>query len=131
MLLAKLRLATSRTLPPVIGNYLLLWAAAFVAGAINSIAGGGTLITFPALVSVLGSNPVSQVIANATNTVRSARVPPPARGPTAESWGRPMPGFGCYWCRASWEGSPELSRWSMPRSRVFALLVPWLILGRL
>jgi uncharacterized membrane protein YfcA len=39
--------------------------AAFLAGAINSIAGGGTLVTFPALVW-LGLPPV---IANATNTV--------------------------------------------------------------
>lgn len=41
------------------------FAAAFLAGAINSIAGGGTLVTFPALVW-LGLPPV---IANATNTV--------------------------------------------------------------
>jgi len=39
--------------------------AAFVAGAINSIAGGGTLISFPALVWI--GRPV--VVANATNTV--------------------------------------------------------------
>lgn len=39
--------------------------AAFLAGAINSVAGGGTLITFPTLMA-LGLPPV---IANATNTV--------------------------------------------------------------
>ncbi len=39
--------------------------AAFFAGGINSVAGGGTLITFPALIA-LGLPPV---IANATNTV--------------------------------------------------------------
>ena len=44
---------------------LLAFAAAFVAGAINSVAGGGTLVSFPALV-MLG---VPSVIANATNTV--------------------------------------------------------------
>ena len=38
--------------------------AAFAAGAINSIAGGGTLISFPALVWI-GVNPV---MANATNS---------------------------------------------------------------
>ncbi len=38
--------------------------AAFAAGAINSIAGGGTLLSFPALVWI-GVNPV---MANATNT---------------------------------------------------------------
>ena len=41
------------------------FAAAFTAGAINSVAGGGTLVTFPTLVW-LGLPPV---IANATNTV--------------------------------------------------------------
>ena len=39
--------------------------AAFVAGAVNSIAGGGTLLTFPTLIW-LGLSPV---VANATNTV--------------------------------------------------------------
>ena len=41
------------------------FAAAFVAGAINSVAGGGTLVSFPTLIWLgLGS-----VTANATNTV--------------------------------------------------------------
>jgi uncharacterized membrane protein YfcA len=44
---------------------LLIIAAAFVAGVINSIAGGGTLITFPVLIW-LGLDPK---IANATSTV--------------------------------------------------------------
>ncbi len=44
---------------------LVAFAAAFTAGAINSVAGGGTLVSFPALVW-LG---VPSVIANATNTL--------------------------------------------------------------
>ncbi|MCC6744367.1 MAG: sulfite exporter TauE/SafE family protein [Acidobacteria bacterium] len=43
----------------------LLLAIAFVAGAVNSIAGGGTLLTFPTLV-LTGMDPV---VANATSTV--------------------------------------------------------------
>lgn len=43
----------------------LLAAAAFVAGAVNAVAGGGTLLTFPALVAA----GVPAVPANATNTV--------------------------------------------------------------
>lgn len=43
----------------------LLSASAFVAGAINSIAGGGSLVSFPAAVA-LGLSPL---VANATNTV--------------------------------------------------------------
>src|SRR5258707_13347243 len=41
------------------------FGAAFVAGAINSVAGGGTLVSFPALIW-LG---LPSVIANATSTV--------------------------------------------------------------
>jgi hypothetical protein len=44
---------------------LVLLAAGIAAGAINSIAGGGTLVSFPALLW-LGRDPI---IANATNTV--------------------------------------------------------------
>ena len=44
---------------------VILFVAAFAAGAINSIAGGGTLITFPVLVW-LGLDPK---VANATSTV--------------------------------------------------------------
>ena len=44
-------------------HYAVIALAAFAAGAINSIAGGGTLISFPALVWI-GVNPV---MANATN----------------------------------------------------------------
>ncbi len=46
-------------------HLVLAGVAAFLAGAINSVAGGGTLITFPTLMA-LGLPPV---IANATNTV--------------------------------------------------------------
>lgn len=44
---------------------LVIFAAGVAAGAINSIAGGGTLISFPALLWI-GRDPI---VANATNTV--------------------------------------------------------------
>ena len=44
---------------------LLILAAAAVAGAINAVAGGGTLVSFPTLVWI----GVPSVVANATNTV--------------------------------------------------------------
>ena len=44
---------------------LLLFGVAVLGGAINSVAGGGTLLTFPALIMV-GQ---SAIVANATNTV--------------------------------------------------------------
>ena len=46
-------------------SHLLLTAAAFIAGAMNAIAGGGSLVTFPALVFT----GVPSVIANASSTV--------------------------------------------------------------
>ena len=42
-----------------------LFAAAAVAGVINAIAGGGTLVTFPVLLAF----GISPVVANATSTV--------------------------------------------------------------
>ncbi len=45
--------------------WLVMFCAAFSAGAINSIAGGGTLITFPVLIW-LGLDPK---VANGTSTV--------------------------------------------------------------
>ncbi len=48
-----------------IANGIFLGVAAAAAGVVNAIAGGGTLLTFPALLTV----GVSPVAANATNTV--------------------------------------------------------------
>ncbi len=46
-------------------EFVLIGLAAVAAGAVNALAGGGTLITFPTLVAVGLSN----VAANVTNTV--------------------------------------------------------------
>jgi len=61
--------------------YLVLCPAALIGGAINSVAGGGTLITFPALLWALSGTPGATIIANATNTV--ALCP----GALSGSWG--------------------------------------------
>jgi uncharacterized protein len=47
------------------GHALIIFFAGMIAGMVNSVAGGGTLISFPVLVW-LGRNPI---LANATNTV--------------------------------------------------------------
>ncbi|MEO8380122.1 MAG: sulfite exporter TauE/SafE family protein, partial [Acidobacteriota bacterium] len=52
-------------MPPVTWDAAVILGAGVIAGAINSIAGGGTLISFPALLWI-GRNPI---MANATNTV--------------------------------------------------------------
>src|SRR5438477_132421 len=48
-----------------------LCLSAFLAGGVNALAGGGTLLTFPALFAVLGRSygPAAGVLANGTSTV--------------------------------------------------------------
>ena len=50
-------------------KYVSLCAAAFAAGVLNSLAGGGTLLTFPTLIAALAGNPAAEVLANTTSTV--------------------------------------------------------------
>jgi uncharacterized membrane protein YfcA len=47
----------------------LLAVTAAVAGAINSVAGGGTILTFPLLAALLPPGPGQLVVANATSTI--------------------------------------------------------------
>jgi uncharacterized membrane protein YfcA len=108
-------------------HLLLLFAAAFAGGAINSVAGGGTLLTFPALLGVLGGVPNGPIIANGTSTV--ALVP----GSLSAFWGyrREMGGAR----RDLWTMAvPSLLGGALGAylathigSDVFKRLVPWLI----
>jgi len=52
-----------------VGDWAFLAVSGAGAGVINAVAGGGTLLTFPALVAVLPFGPAGAVAANATNTV--------------------------------------------------------------
>jgi uncharacterized membrane protein YfcA len=63
-------------MPEGVWLYIWLGLSALAAGAVNSIAGGGTLLTFPALLSA-----VPPVVANGTSTV--ALVP----GSFSAAWG--------------------------------------------
>jgi uncharacterized membrane protein YfcA len=103
----------------------LVVLAAIVAGAMNSIAGGGTLLTFPALVA-LGIAPIN---ANATSTV--ALWP----GAVGSMWGyrgelkgaRPWAvGFALPSLAGGVAGAWLLLR--TPAER-FAVIVPWLVLA--
>ncbi|MFN7926824.1 MAG: sulfite exporter TauE/SafE family protein [Blastocatellia bacterium] len=102
----------------------VILSAGFVAGAMNAVAGGGTIITFPTLIWT----GLAAINANATNTV--ALVP----GALAGAWG---------YRREMREGNPNyywllipsfcggliggiLLRYTPPAT--FAALVPWLIL---
>lgn len=59
------RLIAESIADPSNGRLVVAAAAALVAGAVNSVAGGGTLLTFPALVA----GGLSPLVANATSTV--------------------------------------------------------------
>jgi uncharacterized membrane protein YfcA len=103
----------------------LVVLASAVAGAVNSIAGGGTLLTFPALVG-LGIPPI---VANATSTV--ALWP----GALGSMWGyrRELEGVQRW---AAWFAVPSLAGGVVGAALLlrtpadqFEALVPWLVLG--
>ncbi|MBI2826891.1 MAG: sulfite exporter TauE/SafE family protein [Planctomycetia bacterium] len=106
----------------------LLCLAAVVAGAINSVAGGGTLLTFPALYAVLGHSAAAARFANCTSTV--ALMP----GSLAGAWGyRRELAQSRRWI--VWLAGPSLLGGmvgSMLLTELpaegFQILVPWLIL---
>jgi hypothetical protein len=111
-------------MPDSVWTWVLLCLAAFAAGAVNAIAGGGTLLTFPSLLAVL-----SPVSANATSTV--ALLP----GSLAAAWGyrRELARRRTHLLRllppsflGGIVGSLLLIR--MPE-KVFANLIPWLLVG--
>ena len=102
----------------------MLFGAGFVAGAINSLAGGGTLVSFPALLW-LGRAPI---VANATNTV--ALCPGALAAMTAFRRDLdPVRGWMALIVPPSILGGlmGALLLLRTPE-RVFAALVPWLIL---
>lgn len=46
-----------------------LAAVSFLAGGVNAVAGGGTILTFPVLAAILPADPTRLVAANATSTI--------------------------------------------------------------
>lgn len=106
---------------------LVLCPAAMIGGAINSVAGGGTLVTFPALMWALGGTPGAAIMANATNTV--ALCP----GALSGSWGyrRELKEL---WSWVRWLALPSLIGGvagsvivvAAPASS-FNAMIPWLI----
>ena len=56
-------------LPTGLPGLALLAVASALAGAVNSVAGGGTILTFPVLAAILPPDPGRMVVANATSTL--------------------------------------------------------------
>ena len=101
----------------------ILFGASMAAGVVNSVAGGGSLITFPLLVW-LGREPI---LANATNCVSLS----PGSLAALHGFRRELSGLGS-WVR--WGTVPSVAGGVVGAllllrtpSRVFAWLVPWLI----
>jgi uncharacterized membrane protein YfcA len=106
----------------------LLAAVTAIASAVNSVAGGGTILTFPVLTTLLPDTPARMVIANATSTIGL--------------WPGAMAAAWAY--RGERTDQPAWARWLLLPSVVgamvgsalvlvlppewFAALVPWLIL---
>jgi uncharacterized membrane protein YfcA len=109
--------------------YGLLCAAAIAGGAVNSLAGGGTLLTFSALVLVLGGSPEAAVIANATSTV--ALLP----GSLAGGWAyrRELSGSRLWLTVLIWPSFAGAYLGTLLLVRldpaIFKAAVPWLVLG--
>jgi len=106
-------------------QYLVLVLAAALAGGMNALAGGGTLVTFPSLLAF----GVAPVAANATSTV--ALVP----GGFSAFWGFRHDVAGDR-AELAWMAAPSLvggalGAWLVLAvgNRTFAHVVPWLIYG--
>jgi uncharacterized membrane protein YfcA len=112
---------------PMFETYFWLCLSAAAAGAINAIAGGGTLLTFPALFAALGTSAGASVMANATSTV--ALVP----GSLAAIWGyrrelAPVRRWVLLLAVPSLAGGFIGSALVIARPESFKMAVPWLIL---
>ena len=109
-------------------GFVTLAVVTFVAGAVNAVAGGGTILTFPVLASILPPDPGRMVTANATSTIGL--------------WPGAIAGAWAY--RDDRVGQPAWTGWLLVPSvagavtgtllvlvlppRTFELCVPWLIL---
>ena len=107
---------------------VLLAAASAAAGAVNAVAGGGTILTFPVLAALLPDGPGRAVAANATSTIGLWP------GTVAAAWvsrgaRAALPPWARWLVVPSVVGAAAgvaLVLWLPPRT--FAAAVPWLIL---
>jgi uncharacterized membrane protein YfcA len=110
---------------PDLLRHLSLFLAALTAGAINAVAGGGTLLSFPAAIAW----GLPSTIANATNTVAMAP------GALASAWAYRRE-IGADLGLALRLGAPSIAGAVVgalilhkTSQRLFDLVVPWLVLG--
>jgi uncharacterized membrane protein YfcA len=90
---------------------VMLAVVTFVAAAVNSVAGGGTILTFPALTAILPPGADRLVVANATSTIGL--------------WPGALSAAWAY--RGEREGQPAFTRWLAVPSIAGALVGAWLV----
>jgi uncharacterized membrane protein YfcA len=111
-----------------VAGWVVLAVAALLAGAVNAIAGGGTILTFPVLGAILADLPEPLVAANATSTIglwpASVVATWASRGNRGD-----LPSWAKWLVVPSFVGGATgtLLVLGLPSS-CFDLLVPWLIL---
>lgn len=109
-------------MPDSLFTYCLLCVSAFFAGAINAVAGGGTLLTFPTLLAVL-----SPIQANATSTF--SLIP----GSLGSGWAyraelaQAKDRLKLLWAPSFFGGILGALAVTRFPEKVFATMVPWLL----
>ncbi|MFM8435069.1 MAG: sulfite exporter TauE/SafE family protein [Planctomycetia bacterium] len=93
------------------GSLAALALVTGVASAVNSVAGGGTILTFPILAAILPPGPDRLVAANATSTIGL--------------WPGALSAAWAY--RGEREGQPPFTRWLVVPSVAGALVGAWLV----
>ena len=93
-------------------GFALLAAASAAAGAVNSVAGGGTILTFPVLAALLPPDPARLVVANATSTIGL--------------W--PGAAIAAWAYRGERDGQSPWARWLLLPSAAGAVVGVWLVL---
>ncbi|OWK43559.1 sulfite exporter TauE/SafE family protein [Fimbriiglobus ruber] len=116
-------------MPDDIPTYLILGISAFAAGVMNSVAGGGTLLTFPALIAALAPDfgLGAAAVANATST--TALLPGSFAG--AIGYRKELAGSRRFLLRMIGPSviGGALGAWLVVQDeQAFGVLVPWLVL---
>ena len=104
-------------------TYPFLCASAFAGGAINAIAGGGTLFTFPALLAI-----TSPVMANGTSTLALLPGSLASAAGYRKELSETMPALKILWLPSLLGGIIGAFAVTRFPEKVFETLIPWLLL---
>ena len=106
-------------------TFLFLFLSGIIGGAINAIAGGGTLITFPAMM-LSGLDPLTANVSNAVAIYPGHLAAVPAYQKEIRAAGRPLMARSLVVALGGFLGASMLLKTG---SAIFISLVPWLMLA--